>query len=41
VILLYCGGAAVEGILAMHASRAIGFLPTFIVLVITLMRHKD
>ena len=41
VILLYCGGAAVEGILALHATSAIGFLPAILVLLILIAHLKN
>jgi uncharacterized membrane protein YoaK (UPF0700 family) len=41
VILLYCGGAVVEGLLALHATWAIGFLPTVLVLLILIAHLKN
>lgn len=41
VILLYCGGAAVEGILIFHFGWAIGFLPALFALLVVLAHMKD
>jgi uncharacterized membrane protein YoaK (UPF0700 family) len=40
VILLYCGGALVEGLLMLHANRAIGFLPAALVFLVMLAHLK-
>ena len=41
VILLYCGGAAVEGIIILHAGRALGFLPAILALWVVAAHLKD
>jgi uncharacterized membrane protein YoaK (UPF0700 family) len=40
VILLYCGGALVEGLLLMHASWAMGILPAALVFLVMLAHMK-
>jgi uncharacterized membrane protein YoaK (UPF0700 family) len=41
VILLYCGGAIAEGLLALHVTWAIGFLPAILVLLILIAHLKN
>ncbi len=41
VILLYCGAAAVEGLLIFHVGWAMGFLPVFFAFVAVIMHLKD
>ena len=41
VIVLYCGAAAVEGLLIFHAGWAMGFLPAFFAFLAVLAHRKD
>lgn len=41
VILFYCGGAAIQGILIRRADWAMGFFPALCVLLIVLAHRKD